>query len=51
MPIKEGDTVTLLGGDGSELDWEIEEGILSVTFEEDVLDRIRYAWAFKIEYK
>ena len=51
VPIKEGDTVTLLGGDASELDWEIEEGILSITFEEDVLDRIRYAWAFKIEYK
>ncbi|KAL1705868.1 glycoside hydrolase family 29 protein [Schizophyllum commune] len=51
VPIKEGDTVTLLGGDGSELDWEIEEGILSISFEEDVLDRVRYAWAFKIEYK
>ena len=51
VPIKEGDTVTLLGGECSELDWEIKEGILSITFEEDVLDRIQYAWAFKIEYK
>uniref|UniRef100_D8PTJ5 alpha-L-fucosidase n=1 Tax=Schizophyllum commune (strain H4-8 / FGSC 9210) TaxID=578458 RepID=D8PTJ5_SCHCM len=51
VPIKEGDTVTLLGADDSELEWAIEDGILSIAFKEDVLDRIRYAWAFKVEYK
>ncbi|KAI0076395.1 glycoside hydrolase family 29 protein [Panus rudis PR-1116 ss-1] len=52
VPIVKNDKVTLLGGSGKELGWDIRsDGVLTVDVNEEELDRLPLpAWALKIAY-
>lgn len=51
VPIKEGDRVTLLGGNGDALKWSVTDETLTVEVDGDDLDKVPLpAWAFKVSY-
>ncbi|TRM59910.1 glycoside hydrolase family 29 protein [Schizophyllum amplum] len=51
IPAREGDVVTMLGGDGGELEWSADGDVFSVAVSEEDLGMVQYAWAFKVEYR
>ncbi|KAL1608122.1 hypothetical protein SLS60_003061 [Paraconiothyrium brasiliense] len=51
VPILEGDQVSLLGVEGGEqLEWNFEDGVLTILFDESIIEGGKHAWVFKIEY-
>jgi alpha-L-fucosidase len=52
VPILLGDTISLLGAgvEGESLLWWQKEGKLVISVGEEVLERVKWAWAFQITY-
>lgn len=51
IPILEGDEVSLLGGGhGKSLVWTLDEEVLTIEFDEDMVEQVQYCWVFKITY-
>ncbi|KDQ21398.1 glycoside hydrolase family 29 protein [Botryobasidium botryosum FD-172 SS1] len=52
VPVLPGDEISLLGGgeEGKRLEWWIKDGKLVVRVAEEVLDRVEWAWAFKVSF-
>ena len=53
VPILTGDKVSLLGGTGTELGWNVDDkGVLNIEVSEEELDSINLpAWAFEVIYE
>lgn len=51
FPILKGDKITLLGqGEGQELEWKFDGEVLTISVDEEAVERGEHAWVFKIEY-
>jgi alpha-L-fucosidase len=50
VPVKQGDTMTMLGGSGEALTWRSTDSGIEIDIDQDELDSVSFAWAFKIAY-
>jgi alpha-L-fucosidase len=51
VPLRPGDTITLLGYDGGPLTWSRRDGNLVIEVPPDAVASGQYAWTFKIDWQ
>ncbi|KAF1955857.1 tissue alpha-L-fucosidase [Byssothecium circinans] len=52
IPILEGDEVSFLGGgEGEALEWKMDDGVVSILFDQSAVDAVEHCWVFKIAYR